>query len=361
MTDYVTINGRQIIDRDGETPFIPRGYCVGHFDLERVGPSSFTDIDDGLDMGSNTIRYVVRWWGDYVYDLAHGFQKDWYSASSFAPGHLDSAHVAALVARLTYARSQGLKTLVALDSNYGQGASGSSSGSGDDFWDAPSSIGSIMRSRFVAMAQWLADNYGDLIDFMEPLVEPGGNNITPSTAEIQDLQEEVMDAVLGVQPQMLFIIGGLNYFHGNMTAAYRTSGGAHSGWGTYYKNKIILTCDYFKGIINAPANWPLAVGHANTARSTHTVPVAIQQVGLETSEGIDEADSVAKLDTFLDLLDAPYDDDPIGYWVWEQTSVYDGGFGWWKLGINSISGDPDPTLGHVSKPLRRSMVAGHFV
>ena len=293
MTDYVTIDGKQIIDRDGVSAFIPRGYCVGHFELERVGSSSFTDIDDGLDMGANTIRYVVRWWGDYVYDLAGGFQKDWYKPGVVPNGYLDSAHVASLVARLTYARSQGMKTLVALDSNYGQGASGT-----DDFWDAAPSIGATMRGRFVQMAAWLADNYGDLIDFMEPLVEPGGNNLSLSASQIQDLQEQVMDAVLAVQPQMLFIIGGLNYFHGNINAAYRTSGGVHGAWGTYYANKIILTCDYFKNVLNdTPTNQDIAVGHANTARSSHNVPVAINQVGIESSENAGTP-SDTKLDNF---------------------------------------------------------------
>lgn len=325
----LTINGTGFMFNG--SAWTPYGLSDGHFELADEG-------DEAADaaMGATVLRLVVRKYGTY----GTGYQQDMQEEGQ--PGDLKPAYLAEIIDRLTDSRAAGMRNGVAMDSNKGQGAEASG---GNDFFGGLTE-GNRQKALFIGTAVYLADNYGDLIDWMEPLVEPN-SAVVASAAILQAYQEEFMTAVLAVAPHMLFAIGPRDYSAGNISNAIKAA------WldpESPFYGKVFSTCNFLD---NLSMNAEQRVIRANSVAATRAddgVPAWINQIATHNSG---DADNV-NLDATMALLDAA-DGGPIGYNQWERVSMAGTADGNYYL---SNTGDPDSA--RLSHDSRIEVVTAHF-
>lgn len=330
----MTIQGQSFLDGHGQV-FVPKGTVVGHGELARTG-----DEQASADLGANFRRIGIRWWGDY----GSGFQVD--SEEDLNPGNIDLAYWDRTAAQFAASRAAGLSTLLFMDSNCGQGLGGTAckldNVTDSDFF-MPS--GAEKRAKFIAAAVFAAQNLRGLIDMMEPLVEPAG---TSDQASLWAFQEELMTAVLAVDPAMLFLIGPTpNYQPNSIDKAFKPAWGQV---GSPFYRKTALTANFLTNLATNPTNRVNRLGFVTAARAKYNCPVLIQQVGTTLADDPDDA----HLDTMLGLLDNA-SGGPIGYSVWEEMSVFPNSYGYL-----SLSNSADPNSARNTNAHRRDVLQSHF-
>jgi hypothetical protein len=336
-TARMSISGTQILNTNG-APFVPRGMGAGHGELVRVG-----DEVIAAAMGANVRRIGIRFWTDDTSSYLTDAESD------ADPGHLKPAYWAETLAQINRTRAAGMKVHLFFDSDCGQGVGTGAVcdlGSGVVNFASNTPESNAKRTKYLEMIMWVISQTIGLVDSIEVLVEPAGN-FTEST--YWDFVEEVMDAVLVVDPAMLFVVGGHpNYQATDIGSAFRP------GWnevGSPYQNHLIATCN---ALSNLATNAAQRVDRVNNymvpARIALNAPVLIQQVGTRTSEDADDA----HLDAMLTLLDQAAGG-PIGYMVWEETSVFSSSYG-----FNSLSNTGDPNSSRVVKANRKAVLQAHF-
>lgn len=311
--------------------WVPYGMSDGHHELTRVG-------DEALDaaMGATSLRTVVRTYGTY----GTGYQQDMQEEGQ--PGNLKPAYLAEIVRRLTASRAAGMRNGIANDSNKGQGAEASG---GNDFFSG-SVEGNRQKALFIGVAVYLAQNYGDLIDWMEPLVEPN-SSVVASAAVLQAFQEEFMTAVLAVAPHMLFAIGPRDYSAGNIANAIKAA------WlvpGNPFYGHVYMTCNFLDNLSMDEAQRVSRAASVAAARATAGVPAWIDQIA--THNNGDPTN--VNLDATMALLDAA-SGGPIGLCYWERVSMAGT-----ADGLRYLSDTADSSSVRLTHDSRIGVVQAHF-
>lgn len=327
---HLTINGTNFLDETGNV-WIPYGMSDGHFELAKTG-------DEALDaaMGATCLRSVVREYGTY----GTGYQQDMQEEGQ--PGNLKPAYLSGLVTRWTAARAAGMRNFVAMDSDKGQGAEASG---GNDFFSG-STEGNRQRALFIASAVYLAQNYGDLIDAMEPLVEPN-SAVVPNKETLWAYQEEFMTAVLAVAPHMLFAIGPRDYASGNIANCINPA------WlvpGNAFYGHVFATCNFLDNLSMNASQRVVRADAVVAARAAAGVPTWINQIATHNSNDPDNSN----LDATMTLLDQS-SGGPIGYNYWERVSMAGT-----ADGLYYLSNTGDPNSSRLSHPERIAMITAHF-
>jgi PKD repeat protein len=326
----LSISGTQLIGEDGN-PVVPRGLTDGHFELTHAG-------DEAADaaLGANTLVTVVRIYGTY----GTGYQQDMQEEGQ--PGDLDPVYLADIVTRLTASRAAGMYNFVRMDSDKGQGSEASG---GNDYFSG-SSEGNRKWGIHIGTAVYLAQHYGDLIDAMEPIVEP--NSAVVATKEILwAKQEEFMTAVLAVAPHMLFPIGPRDYSAGNIANAINPD------WtdvaSPFYRH-VFMTCNFLDNLSMDAAQRVSRMNLLDSTRTAMGVPAWIDQIATHNSN--DPTD--ANLDACMSLADNATGG-PIGYAQWERVSMADTADGNYYL-----TNQADPNSARGAHTARIAMVSRHF-
>ena len=330
----LTISGQEIRDTDNSV-FLPKGFCYGHGELVRPG-----DIAETAAMGGNTVRLNVRLWGDY----GGGFQVDGQNIG--APGRIDPSYLTMLDWQIEEALAAGLKVIIAMDSNCGQGKDdGQTSCTIDgqinqNFW---TTLGATQRQYFREATRFLAARWMNKVTFWEPLVEPQA--ALANQANTWALQEEFMDEVLAVDPGMLFIIGHQpNYGANYIDKAFKPAWGEV---GNRFKDKIILTANLLSGNVVSDANRVDRIAKIVAAKVAANVPGIVQQLASDSSADPDDSKIVAAMTS----LSA----NGVGFTIWEHTTLYEGSFG-----IYYLSNVNNPNSARILKPARKAAFQAQF-
>lgn len=331
----MSISGKNFLDENGQ-PIVLRGFVAGHGEIMQTG-----DQAEAAAMGANFWREGIRWWGDYT----TGFQVD--AEDDADPGYVDTVYFARFSAAIDRAKAQGMRTLFFPDSNCGQGVGVGGVcdlGSGtEDFWSAG---GANKRARFIAMVRWVVQQKLGKIDIIEPIVEPSSANADQTS--LWAFQEELMSAVLAVDPKMLFLIGAYpNYESNSISNAFNPAWAIPS---SPFYGKVALTGNFLNNLSTNPVNRVDRVNKAVTARNTWNCPVLIQQFGTQTANDADDMHMEATA-TLLDTAAGG----PIGYSFWEFVSIFSTSYG-----IYSLSDSGDPNSARVLKPVRKAVLQAHM-
>lgn len=302
----------------------------GHFELTHVG-------DEAADaaMGATCVRTVVRKYGTY----GTGFQQDMQQEGQ--PGDLKPAYLAEIVRRLTASRAAGMRNGVAMDSDKGQGAEAG----GDDFFSG-STEGNRQKALFIGTAVYLAQNYGALIDWFEPLVEPN-SSVVASKEILWAYQEEFMTAVLAVAPSMLFAIGPRDYSAGNIANCIKPD------WlvpGNAFYGHVFMTCNFLDNLSSDAVQRAARAASVASTRNSQNVPAWINQIATHNDTDPDSVD----LDATMTLLDTATGG-AIPYTYWERVSMAGT-----ADGLYYLSNTGDPNSARLSHDARIALVSSHF-
>lgn len=327
---HLTISGIGFL-LDGNA-WIPRGFSDGHFELTHVG-----DEAGDVAMGGTGLRTVIRKYGTY----GTGFQQDMQQEGQ--PGDLKPAYLTESVRRLTASRAAGMRNGVAMDSNKGQGVEASG---GNDFFSG-STEGNRQWALHISTAVYLATNYGDLIDWFEPLVEPN-SAVVASKEALWARQEEFMTAVLAVAPNMLFAIGPRDYAAGNIASAINPT------WldsGSPFYRRVFMTCNFLNNLSTNVSQRVARAALVASTRNSQGVPAWINQI---STHPINDPGDI-HLDATMTLLDQA-SGGAIGMDYWERVSV----FSQQADGLYFLTDTADPNSARDSHPARIGVVTAHF-
>lgn len=321
----------------GNVEFVPRGCVNGHGELYRTGDAAFIAA-----RGANTSRTGNRWWGTY----GQGFQTD--SEFDLNPGNINEDYFSDIVAKPieeSYTANQ--RNLLFMDSNCGQGLQDGDvcKLDGINFADffTDTQAARTKRQKFIDAGCYIVTQKKGKIDMMELLVEPQGATMTRSA--LWAFQQEFMDAIMAIDPAMLFVIGGTAYQTNQMANAYNPD------WvRSYLHDHIILTGNMLSGLVVNPATRASRLQLFIDARNQWKCPVICQQVG---STIADDPDGSA-LDDMLTKFDTAAGG-PIGYTYWEQLSIFPNSYGFW-----SLSNSADPLSSRVLNANRLALLQSHF-
>lgn len=333
----MSISGQTILDTDGLTAFVPRGFVVGHGEMRRAGDEAAASA-----MGANIRRIGVRTWGTY----GQGFQEN--GESGTGPSYLDPDYLAMTETQINATVAEGMKVLLFCDSNCGQGLTGDAactiSGSADqNFWTAN---GATKRAQHISRGVFLASHFYGKIDFMEPIVEPQATG--SNQAALWAFYEEYMTAVLAVDPDMLFVVGAYPSYESNSINNAFNPAWADSGSPFY--QKVIITGNFLNNLAMHPTNRVDRRNKVVTARNNHSCPALIQQVGTNTSDDPDDTN----LETLFDLFDEA-SGGPIGWTYWEEHSLFPGSYG-----ITYLTDTNNNSSARVAKPHRQTTLQAYM-
>ena len=157
-----------------------------------------------------------------------------------------------------------------------------------------------------------------------------------------------MDAVLAVDPAMLFVIGGQpGYFPNQIGNAFNPA------WASPYHrfhNKILLTGNFLSNITTDPVLVASRIQDAVAARTKWNCPIYIQQCGATLADDPDNALTNALLTAFRLASGGPF------HWTfWEEFSVYPNSYGFW-----SLSNPNNPNSARNTDAARLAMLQAQF-
>jgi hypothetical protein len=325
----LTINGTGFLLNGN--PWLPYGLSDGHFELSREG-------DEAADaaMGATLLRTVVRLYGTY----GTGYQQDMQEEGQ--PGNLKPAVLAELVRRLTASRAVGMRNGVAMDSDRGQGAEASG---GNDFFGGLTE-GDRQKELFFQTAEYLAEHHGDLIDWMEPLVEPN-SAVVASKEILWAYQEAFMTRILAKKPTMLFAIGPRDYAAGNIANAINP---AWLDSASPFYGHVFMTCNSLDNLSMDPVQRASRIALVASTRNTQGVPAWINQLATHNDGDPDNSN----LDATMTLCDQ-VTGGPIPYNYWERVSMAGT-----ADGLIYLSNTGDPNSARLSHAARIALVQAHF-
>lgn len=260
LPSRLRVSGRDVLDPDGH-PIVLRGYNWGQF-----GTALEEDAHANHVQGANSVRIPLRWWGDWR-DGVDSRDPD-------APGHVSPTQLATLDAMIDWASAEGLWIVLFVDSNYGQGASGTEG----DFWsNAP------MRQQFWDVWRFLVMRYRDraYLGAYEILPEPRHDG---PNADVRAFYDEGIAVIRALDTTTPIVVGPNDGYNvANIEDAYTTADA-----------NLVYTANLF--IFD---NTLARVPRFATFRDAHTVPMWVNQVGIDD----DSAAALASADAILDALD----------------------------------------------------------
>jgi hypothetical protein len=319
--------GKNIVDENGN-PWIGRGYVYGQRELWKPSDSA-----DDAAAGANAVRLMVRAWGG-----GHGGNTytaptmDAESIGSF--GDMDPTYLAEVKLTFQRAKSAGLKTILAMDSNCGQNGNqdaatqgfcslydGSVWQQGQNFY---TTLGKAQKfPAHVNRGRLLLRALHGLVDIVEPLVEPNHLSVGLTQVATNAIYMACMNAWLLDDPDLIFMLGGNAYQHAKIDDPMLQG----TVWPT---SNIILTADALDNIMTqSDATWALAVKDFTDTRTSAGYPVFCQQAGTKLTSDADSSLLGRRLD---DLNSAT--GGSIGWTMWEKISKGPNNYGPWN----------DPTL-----------------
>ncbi|HJU84106.1 MAG TPA: cellulase family glycosylhydrolase [Holophagaceae bacterium] len=324
------LRGPELLAPDG-SPLILRGWNWG-----RWGITQPQDAADNAGQGAGCVRIPLRWWGFY-----EGPGIDSRDDSQTATAGIDAAHLALLDAMVAQASAAKLWIILFIDSDCGQNGTQDAhevaycdpSGlypNGHNFW---TDLGA--RARFIKVWKFIAARYKDTpyLGLFEPLPEPDPTAMTD--ADITAFYDEVMAANRTVAPGIPFLLGPRLYQMNSAAAAYNPR------WTdvVYTGNLFLHTGGTTDQNI---ADLGTRLQHLLDLRSTHQVPIFVQQTGVQSGDDPDL--------TYLDALLALLTEKGVGYTYWDYRDtlnpngygvIYQDGSGGWitkTAFLNTISG-----------------------
>jgi hypothetical protein len=271
------VRGAEVVAPDG-APIVLHGYSWGQW-----GTAVEADAADNAAQGANSVRLPLRWWGQWKPGV------DSRSLDASAPGHIDPAHLAQLDQYVAWAGARHLWVILFVDSNYGQGAMGST----DNFW-----TDAAMKQQYLEVWQFLATHYRDTpsIGAYELLAEPMPPGV--ADAEVKAFYDSVIPVVRAIDTRTPLIVGpNADYNLHRLDAAYTTADA-----------NLIYTGNLLK---YDPSKLPDVAAFI----AAHQAPVWIDQIGIQATSATSLADAT-------DLLTRLHDQH-VG-WAWwtyrEQTA-----------------------------------------
>jgi hypothetical protein len=277
VAERLSLSGDQILDPNGNAIQL-RGFNWGNW-----GTAQPQDAADHVKQGANTVRLLLRWWGNYAVSTIDARLE-----GPDVVAHVDPAHIARLDTEIEWATSQGLWVDLVIDSNCGQNGmqdsdmtkycdpNGQYGSAGHNFWTDPQ-----MRQEFVELWQYVAARYKGKtrIAMYEILPEPFPP--AASQADVTEFYKELIRAVRGVDDTTPFLIGATNAYNiRDAENAYLPD--------AEFKDKIIYTGDLFVHTNNDQQTnindlSDRLQGLLKT-RTDHNVPIFVQQTGAKSGE-----------------------------------------------------------------------------
>lgn len=307
----MSVSGKNILDENGN-PWVARGFNYGHGELG-------TDQDAAIvkALGGNGVRIIPREWGTYS-----GTTVDSYDPTSPISGFVNIAYFAGVVKRVVQAKLQGLKVILAFDSNCGQtervgdATCALGLGSPQTFW----TTGGLTRLSYHENAiRTYARTLRGLVDFWEPVVEPNPTTTIPTgviKTDVWTVQDTIRNIILSEDPAALFIIGGLSYTNNSLVNWY------NSAWAS--QSNTIYTCDELSNAVTngGGAGMPNDVLNLTGFRTAAVAPVCVQQFG----DTITDDPDGSLLASAANLLSTAAGGS-IGFWIWELVSTGSNSYG----------------------------------
>lgn len=258
------VSGRFVVGPDGGS-IILRGYNWGQW-----GTAQPNDATANRTQGANSVRLPLRWWGDWKAGV------DSRSLDAGAPGHLDPEHLALLDQTIAWATEQHLWVVLFIDSNYGQGANGST----DNFWTNP-----VMKQQFIELWQFVIRRYLNTpyIGAWEILPEP---QVNVADSEIRAFYESVIPSIRAIDPRTPIVMGAGNAYSLKLLKTAHTT----------VDSQIIYTGDYF--VYYGEPDGGERVPYINDFLATYDAPVWVNQLGVHG----DDPAGLAKAKVVLDEL-----------------------------------------------------------
>jgi hypothetical protein len=203
--------------RYGGSPIILRGFCFGAETYYRPGDCAIAQA-----MGANCIRFTTRAWAP---PPGGDFKGDAYDPTSPISGFLNIAYFNRICAGVMEAKSLGMVTRLSFDSDCGQAErpgvpNCEINGAPSTFW-LPSGA-QRLQNHLNAIKTYTRTLRGYL-DQIEPFIEPHpdvtwpyGQGLIYDDRDVCLMQERGMQAALGEDDKMTFLIGGLSYFRNKL-------------------------------------------------------------------------------------------------------------------------------------------------
>lgn len=280
-------------------------------------------------LGSNVVRILLRWQGDYSPGT------DSYDPSP-ANDYLNPANYAKFKQELSWLEAQGLWIIVAVDTNYG--AANGRLGTADwNFFDTTDTAGKeLYKAQFKQVWKRVArDCRGrQRVLCYEPLPEPMPDNSTASHAPLlRDFYREMIAAIReedGVTP---FLIGPRASYNALLLDEVHLP----------ERTDCLYTVDLLNGKVEDEANIAAFVEVLAAFREAKNVPVLVQQVGRNTSddEGQGTAQENIGLTAFNGVLSCLNAHGiPFTHWQFHQNSTNPGAYSlYYKINAGANSAD----------------------
>jgi hypothetical protein len=305
----LTIQGSEILTPAG-VPVMLRGYNWGSW-----GTAEEQDASDNATQGATVVRIPLRWWGIYATSTVD-------SRDDTAPGNIQPQNLAQLDEYVSWASSHHLWIDLFIDSDCGQNGTQSKAeeaycdpdhlhgSQGDNFWTDLAA-----RQRFITVWKFVANRYKNTpyMGMYELLPEPNPTGV--SQASVTEFYEELINAVHSVDQRTPFLIGANNgYDIKQASAAYIST-----------STPIIYTGDLFVHIGQTQseniADLKTRLQVLLQLRTTYSVPIFVQQVGVRSGDD----PTLAYESAVLTLLNA----DNVGWawWTYRQDGSDPNGYG----------------------------------
>lgn len=343
----LSIQGKQIFGPNGAEIKL-RGWNWGQWNTVLAGdlasqgypnadPNDPSDGGDAAQQGANVVRILLRWWGEYG-DGKDRFGLPVDSRDESVAGHVRLDSLTLLDDEITEATSHGLWVDLAVDSNCGQESPTDldpyctdtvNTNNGAPIVHANFVNDPVMRGEFKAIWAHLVDKYKnhDHIAMYEIMPEPQfGCNVGPACDydAVNAFYTELIGTIRGKDTNTPILIGpGGGYSMKNIGKALDP--------GVTNPNKLIYTGNMLSEGALSLDGLPFLIGF----RDSKTVPVFVQQVGIDQSKvldmngNLDSATYLMKVKNVLGTLDM----DDIGWtwWTYRDQSSSGQGYAPWYL------------------------------
>lgn len=306
---------------------IPVGQCFGLGEI-----TTTEDITGGAAAGANIGRHNSRWLGNPT-GTGYGtnFQQD--SFSEDQPHHVKPEYEARLRSQLQTSHDAGLDNVLAMDTDQLQGRM-----PGFNAWTNTREA-RTRRRQHAKLTVHYAKTFGPLLSYIEPIVEPQGDNVTKEL--VWDYQTEVMLDLLVAAPHVRPLIGGIMAYQPNYADSIFCPDWATSE----LAGRITITCNFQNDLVCQPALFEDRLAKMLAVRDRWGVPMLVNQIW---SNPKDDPDG-----TFLAAAICRLGQEGSGSIVWTATTRYQDGPG----SLSFLANPNDPRSAHVAHAARRAAVA----
>lgn len=316
--ERLVVQGKDLISNVTNSPVQLRGVNQGTW-----GQNFASDAPAIAALGSNCVRTVFRWWGNYPEVGADSRTSD------VSQGYINPANLAKFLQEVKWLVDQGLWVIVAFDSDCGQDGlqdSGTAAfcdptnlypTTGHNFW-----TDTTIRGFFKVAWQFLAQKLRRFprIAMLEVLPEPLDNRDATWADDVRDFYRDVITSIRTVDSTPCLI---------GARGAYEVMF-CDEAW-LSERTDIVYTGNILDPKVNNVTNFPNYISALVTMRDTRNVPVFIQQFGRKSSNDA-SLDNMRAAMFAANAWGLPY-----AWWQYHQNTAlsteyalyYKDGFGGW--------------------------------